>query len=154
VNILFVCLGNICRSPLAEGIMQQKINQLGHDWGIDSAGTGSWHIGEAPDLRSRTVAQKHGINISRQRARQINKTDFDRFDIILVMDNMNFRDIINLAENEEQKKKVKLILDFQYPGKNLDIPDPYWNDNWFEEVFQLLDEACDVIIREHVDHSV
>lgn len=150
MQILMVCLGNICRSPLAEGIMRQKVKQHKLDWEIDSAGTGSWHIGSTPDSRSVAVALHHDIDISRQRGRQFSSEDFNRFDKIYAMDSENYQNIIRLASNEEQKLKVHLIMNQYEPGKNQSVPDPYWNDDGFELVYQMLDKACDGIIKENM----
>lgn len=147
MKILMVCLGNICRSPLAEGIMKTKAQKHGLDWQVDSAGTGSWHSGERPDSRSINTARHHGIEIESQRARQIASPDFDRFDLILAMDETNYRDILALAENEEQRNKVNMIMNYLHPGENHNVPDPYWNDDGFEAVFQMLDAACDKIVK-------
>jgi protein-tyrosine phosphatase len=146
VKILMVCLGNICRSPLAEGILASKLpNDKFH---VDSAGTGSWHIGRAPDNRSIATAKKNGLNISNQKGRQFQKTDFDAFDYIFVMDNSNYNDVIHLAKSETQKEKVQLILDAIFPNENVDVPDPYYGvANGFDMVYQMLDEACDVIAQ-------
>jgi protein-tyrosine phosphatase len=141
-NILMVCLGNICRSPLAEGILQDKLNKT--SFYVDSAGTGNYHIGNPPDPRSISVAKKHGIDISKQKCRQFKKEDFLKFDYIYVMDSKNYQNIIALTTNQEEKTKVKLLLS----GLNLDnkeVPDPYWDDNGFEHVFQLIDSACTII---------
>lgn len=139
MNILMVCLGNICRSPLAEGIMRSK---LGKEHFVDSAGTGSWHVGQAPDKRSIAVAKKYGIEISHLRARQFQVKDFDEFDYILAMDSSNYRDILSLARSEEDRMKVRLILHDQ------DVPDPYYGgEDGFELVYQLLDEAVDDFIE-------
>ena len=101
-----VCLGNICRSPLAEGIMKQKVKEKKLDWSVDSAGTGSWHIGELPDRRSIAIARQYGIDISDQRARQFKPADLDRFDLVLAMDSSNYRDIIRQDVSKEQEKRV------------------------------------------------
>lgn len=136
-----VCLGNICRSPLAEGILRSKLKK---NTIIDSAGTGSWHAGENPDQRSIKVAKNHGINISQLKARQIKPTDFDDFDLIFVMDESNYNDVIKLTTSFEQQSKIKKIL------RDSDVPDPYWgSDEDFENVFQLLDIAIDKIIVQH-----
>ncbi|PJJ11084.1 protein-tyrosine phosphatase [Flavobacterium sp. 1] len=146
VKILMVCLGNICRSPLAEGILASKLPN--DKFFVDSAGTGSWHIGHAPDNRSITTAKKNGLNIANQKGRQFSKTDFDTFDYIFVMDNTNYRDVIHLANNEIQKEKVQLILNSIFPDENVDVPDPYYGvANGFDMVYQMLDEACDVIAQ-------
>ena len=140
-----VCLGNICRSPLAEGILQDKVNAHGLPWEVDSAGTGAYHVGEQPDPRSQAVARKYGLDISDQRARQFKATDLDRFDLIFAMDRSNFQNILRHAKTESQKQRIKLILEFT--GSQLDnVPDPYWDDNGFEHVYQLLDTACDRIV--------
>ena len=138
-----VCLGNICRSPLAEGILRTKLND---NFIIDSAGTGNYHIGDLPDERSILVADKYGIDITNQRGRQFAISDFDAFDWIYVMDNSNFKNVVKLARNENDIAKVKLILNEVYPNQNYDVPDPY-NDSaqGFENVFKMLDEATDII---------
>ena len=144
-----VCLGNICRSPLAEGILKNKIKEHGLSWSVDSAGTGAWHVGERPDRRSIAVARKNGIDITDQRARQFQPADLDGFDLILAMDSSNFRDISRLAISKEQEDKVELIMNFRTPGMNENVPDPYYSDNGFENVFQMLDEACDHILEKY-----
>ena len=149
MKVLTVCLGNICRSPLAEGILRDKAHNMGLDWEVDSAGTSSWHIDEAPDPRSRQVANKYQIDISRQKARQFKPSDFDLFDKILVMDQSNYRDVVSQASSQDDKDKVELILNYLEPGKNKEVPDPYWDDNGFEHVFQLLDKASDAFIKRH-----
>ena len=139
-----VCLGNICRSPLAEGILRSKLPY--DDFVVDSAGTSSYHIGSNPDNRSITVGNKYGINISKLMGRQFSVRDFDDFDIIYAMDSANYRDIIHLARTEEDKAKVKMILNEVYPNQNYDVPDPYHGGtHGFENVYKMLDEACDVI---------
>lgn len=144
VKILMVCLGNICRSPLAEGILASKLPK--DKFTIDSAGTGSWHVGHQPDARSIAVAKKYQLDISKQKGRQFKVTDFDAFDYIYVMDNSNYRDVIQLAKNESHKAKVKIILNELYPDENVDVPDPYFGiPNGFETVYQMLDEACENI---------
>lgn len=148
MRILMVCLGNICRSPLAEGILQHKANQLGLPWVVDSAGTGHWHAGERPDPRSIAVARKYGIDISGQRARQFQPHDFERFDRIFVMDTQNQRDVLRLARNDEHRAKVRLILDLTHPGEAQSVPDPYYDDNGFEAVFSMLDAACEMLVND------
>lgn len=146
VKIVMVCLGNICRSPLAEGILASKLPK--DKFTVDSAGTGSWHIGQSPDNRSVAVAQKNGLDISYQRGRQLSHTDFDTFDYIYVMDNSNYDNVIALAETKEQKEKVILIMNELYPSQNKDVPDPYFGmHNGFDIVYAMLDEACDVIAQ-------
>lgn len=150
VKILMVCLGNICRSPLAEGILASKLPK--NKFKVDSAGTGSWHVGHKPDDRSVAVAKKNKINISDQKGRQFRKSDFDSFDYIYVMDNSNYNDVIELAENQEQKQKVQLILDELFPNEKVDVPDPYFGlPNGFEIVYNMLDEVCDIIAKKLID---
>jgi protein-tyrosine phosphatase len=144
-KILMVCLGNICRSPLAEGIMRSKLSE---DFTVDSAGTGGWHAGELPDKRSIATAKNRGLDITNQRARQFKRSDFDTFDHIFVMDNSNYKDVLALAPNEEAKSKVKLILNEIFPNENVDVPDPYYGgQEGFENVFDMLDQACEEIAR-------
>jgi protein-tyrosine phosphatase len=148
MNILMVCLGNICRSPLAEGILQHKINQLGLDWRVDSAGTGGWHAGEPPDARSVAVAHRYGIDISQQRARQLQVLDFERFDHILVMDSDNYNNTRHLARNDAERAKVELVTNYATPGLNRAVPDPYYGGpEGFEQVFALLDQSIDGFIE-------
>ena len=144
MKILMVCLGNICRSPLAEGILKNKAKHL--NVVVDSAGTANYHIGKNPDIRSIEIAKKHGIDIKNQIARQFTKNDFKNFDIIYVMDKQNYYDIIQQATSEFDKKKVKLILN--EINTNIDsVPDPYYGgENGFNIVYEMLDKACKKII--------
>jgi len=143
-----VCLGNICRSPLAEGILRHKVEELGLSWTVDSCGTSSTHKGEAPDKRSMDVALKHGIFIGDLEARPFKPEDFDNFDKIYVMDDNNFVDIITQAITPEAGDKVELIMNLVYPNKNYPVPDPYHDDSGFERVFEMLDLACSAIINQ------
>lgn len=138
-----VCLGNICRSPLAEGIMQHLADEQGLDWQIDSAGTGNWHIGEGPDHRSVRTAHQFGIDISKQICRQFKPSDFDKFDLILVMDKNNLSDVLAQARTEQDAAKVKLLL------TDKEVPDPYYDNTQFEPVFKLIEGGCKDIIREY-----
>jgi protein-tyrosine phosphatase len=150
MKVLMVCLGNICRSPLAEGILKHQLKEAGiMDWEIDSAGTGGWHAGELPDRRSIEVAKKYDIDITSQRARKLNGYDLENFDLIFAMDANNYNDILKLSQNKAERDKVKLIMNEAYPGQNKQVPDPYYNDNGFEEVFQMLDKACGKIIEHY-----
>jgi protein-tyrosine phosphatase len=150
IKILMVCLGNICRSPLAEGILASKLPE--NKFKVDSAGTGSWHIGNAPDERSIITAKKNGILISNQKCRQITTNDFDYFDYIYVMDNTNYNDVHQLSENQEHRKKVQLILNELFPNENVDVPDPYYGlQNGFDSVYQMLNEACDLIAKKLIE---
>lgn len=146
IKILMVCLGNICRSPLAEGILASKLPQ--NKFQVDSAGTGSWHIGHSPDERSIAVAKKHNIDIAKQKGRQFTTTDFEAFDYIYVMDNSNYWDVVQLLDNKVQTEKVQLILNELFPNENVDVPDPYFGlPNGFDSVYTMLDEVCDVIAK-------
>lgn len=143
-KILMVCLGNICRSPLAEGILKSKLDAQKFE--VDSAGTGSWHVGNKPDYRSINVAKNHQIDINDLRGRQFAVQDFQDFDYIYVMDNANYKDVIALAPDENAKNKVDLILNVLFPNENVDVPDPYYgNLGDFEKVFNMLNQACDLI---------
>lgn len=145
-KVLMVCLGNICRSPLAEGILQSKISK--ELCLVDSAGTANYHVGEAPDYRSIAVAKKHGVFIHSQKCRQLHPNDFEIFDYIYVMDKSNYANVLKLAPNEVAKQKVHLILNELYPNQNLEVPDPYYGDiKGFEDVYQLLDEACTKVVE-------
>lgn len=139
-----VCLGNICRSPLAEGILKSKIDS--NNVYVDSAGTGHWHIGKKPDPRSIEVAKKHQLDITDQRGRQFSKQDFDDFDYIFVMDNSNKKDVLSIARNDSDKEKIHLILNEIFPNENMDVPDPYYGGSeGFQNVYRMLDLSCDSI---------
>lgn len=142
MKILMVCLGNICRSPLAHGVMEDLVKENSLDWEIDSAGTGSWHIGNPPDRRSVAVAKSYGIDISNQRARQFHTSDFDEFNHILVMDKQNYNDVISLAQTQQQRNKVKLFIPDSF------VPDPYYEDSQFEHVYQLIKARCENLLTE------
>ena len=145
-KILMVCLGNICRSPLAEGILKAKVD-ASHIM-VDSAGTSAFHQGELPDPRSISTAKKNGIDITDQRSRPFTKDDFKNFDLIYAMDNSNKTNILNLANSPEDRAKVKLILNEIDPQSNGDVPDPYYGgDNGFDHVYTMLDTACDIIAQ-------
>ncbi len=146
INILMVCLGNICRSPLAEGILQSKLPK--EKFYVDSAGTANYHTGNKPDIRSIEVAIRHGLNISSLKARQFKVSDFDAFDFIYVMDKSNLENVLKLSRNSKDKTKVSLILNEITPNENLEVPDPYYGgDNGFENVYKMLDEACDKLVK-------
>ncbi|MCT4011938.1 low molecular weight phosphotyrosine protein phosphatase [Elizabethkingia anophelis] len=143
MKILMVCLGNICRSPLAEGILKSK---LPDNYIVDSAGTIAMHEGEHPDKRSVKVAALHNIDISKQRSRPIQPKDLEYFDRIYCMDRNNLKDVSAMAKNEGQRQKISLILDVLHDNNNTEVPDPYWgNQQDFEDVFQLLNKACAII---------
>ena len=141
-----VCLGNICRSPLAEGILKSKTKNLE----VDSAGTAGYHVGKQPDIRSIDIAKKHDIDLTNQRARQFSTRDFDDFDKIYVMDNDNYSKIISLARNQEDMDKVDLILNEIYPKEYKSVPDPYYGgDEGFQNIYNLLETSCEVIAKKY-----
>ncbi|MEQ3657285.1 MAG: low molecular weight protein-tyrosine-phosphatase [Dokdonia sp.] len=143
-KILMVCLGNICRSPLAEGILTHKLDP--EQFLVDSVGTGSWHVGDPPDKRSIAVAAGHGIDINHLRGRQLSVNDFENFDHIYVMDQSNLADVLALREKSNSSTPVTMILDSIFPGENVDVPDPYHGGREdFKKVFDMLDQACDKI---------
>ncbi len=146
VKILMVCLGNICRSPLAQSILESKLPK--DRFLVESAGTGNWHVGKKPDSRSIAVAKKNGLDISKQCGRLFQKSDFDEFDYIFVMDNSNYNNVIELATNFESTKKVQLILHELFPNENVDVPDPYFGlANGFDIVYKMLDESCEILAK-------
>ncbi|MFT5251243.1 MAG: protein-tyrosine phosphatase [Flavobacteriales bacterium] len=146
VKIVMVCLGNICRSPLAEGLLASKLPK--DKFTVDSAGTGAWHVGKVPDSRSIAIAKTNNLDISQQKGRQFKIADFDHFDYIYVMDKSNYDDVIALAKNDQDKQKVQIILDELFPNENVDVPDPYYGmSNGFEMVYNLLDQVCDLIAQ-------
>jgi len=147
MKILMVCLGNICRSPLAEGILAHKTKHLNIK--VDSAGTAGYHIGKLPDERSIEIAEKYNIDLTKQRARQFSRADFDDFDIIYAMDTNNYTHLISLANNETERNKVRLILNEVNPEKFESVPDPYYGgDDGFQNIYNMLDVACNKIISQ------
>lgn len=145
-KILMVCLGNICRSPLAEGILKSKINSK--TVFVDSAGTAAYHVGNSPDTRSIAVARKYGIDITNQKARKFSVNDFETFDLIYAMDESNYTNIIALSRTEDDVQKVKMILNESNPNENKSVPDPYYGGNdGFEQVYKMLDTACEIIAK-------
>jgi len=148
MKILMICLGNICRSPLAEGILKHLCSEKGLNWEIDSCGTGAWHIGNQPDRRSQQVALKNGVDISKQRARQINKTDLEYYDLLITMDQSNYQNVMRMT-TEEQKSKIHLLNNFVNPGMNEAVIDPYYDDALFELVFKQIYSACEAIVKQY-----
>jgi len=143
-----VCLGNICRSPLAHGILEDMVKKHKLDWLVDSAGTSAYHLGEKPCEGSINVAKRNGIKIDHFKAKQFTANDLDEFDLILAMDNSNFSDMIRIATNEGQKRKIKMILNYSFPNQNRAVPDSFYTGN-YKEVFDLLYNACQNIIERH-----
>ena len=147
MKILMVCLGNICRSPLAEGILFSKGKQLNIE--VDSAGTSAYHTGKKPDIRSIEIANKYSIDLNQQRARQFSRADFDTFDIIYAMDTNNYTHLISLASSEAERNKIRMILNEINPNAYQSVPDPYYGgENGFQDVYNMLDKACDKIIQD------
>ena len=147
MRILMVCLGNICRSPLAEGILSFKGKHLNIE--VDSAGTAAYHIGKQPDIRSIEIANKYAIDLNQQRARQFSRADFDEFDIIYAMDTNNYAHLVSLASSETERNKIRMILNQINPNAYQSVPDPYYGgENGFQDVYAMLDKACDKIIQD------
>lgn len=152
-RILFVCLGNICRSPLAEGVMRQLGEAKKLNIKVDSAGTANYHVGEEPDARSIEVCRKHGVDISGLRGRQFGVKDFDNFDLIYAMDTSNLSNIKRLARTKEDEDKVELLLNLTSPDLNKQVPDPYYGGpSGFDSVYNMVEEACQVIAQ-NIQHG-
>lgn len=143
-----VCLGNICRSPLAEGVLRKLGEERGINLEVDSCGTSDLHVGEAPDPRSIKKAHEHGFDISGLKGRQFSSDDFDRFDRIFAMDTQNYKDLVSKARTREDMEKVQLIMSQLYPADKINVPDPYYGDfDGFEEVYQMLINSCEVFLN-------
>lgn len=150
MKVLMVCLGNICRSPLAEGILQEKCKNLGLSWQVESAGTNGYHNGEPPHPQSQMVAKLNGIDISHQRSRAFKAKDYDDFDLIIPMANDVLSDIKYISRDKFSSTKTTLMLDFLFPGSSMDVPDPWSrSEAAYHEVFDLIDQACDKLIEEY-----
>jgi len=148
MKILMVCLGNICRSPLAEGILQDKAFSAGLTWRIESAGTNSYHIGEPPHLLSQKVARMNGIDISRQRARKFVAEDFEVYDKIYALAEDVMNDMRRIAKNKFNAANVELLMNELYPGKKRNVPDPFYGpEPGYHEAYKIISEACDAIIK-------
>lgn len=144
-----VCLGNICRSPLAEGILQHKVNALKLNCVVDSAGTAGYHIGEAPHHLSQKVARQNGIDISKQQCRKFVKEDIKKFDKIYVMDTENYNEVKRICGVDFSEDKVDLLLNLSYPNQNKNVPDPwYGNEDGYHKVYRMIDEACDILCKQ------
>jgi protein-tyrosine phosphatase len=147
MKILMVCLGNICRSPLAEGILCNKGKHLSIE--VDSAGTAAYHIGKTPDIRSIEIANKYAIDLNQQRARQFSRADFDEFDIIYAMDINNYAHLISLASSETERNKIRMILNEINPNAYQSVPDPYYGgENGFQDIYNMIEKACNKIIKD------
>lgn len=155
MKILMVCLGNICRSPLAEGILAHKAAAAGLNWTVDSAGTNGYHIGEAPHPLSQKVAKLNGVDICRQRARRFVKEDMQRYDKIYAMADDVVEDIKRIAKDAYDENKVALFLNVLHPGKNLSVPDPWYGpEAGYHEVYALIDKTCDNIISQYANVKI
>lgn len=155
LKILMVCLGNICRSPIAHGLLQHKAEKRGLRWTVDSAGTSDWHAGELPNINSIAVMKKHGIDITYQRSRPIVKQDLETFDIIYVMDASNYQNVKNMAVNSNEIAKIHLIMNEVNPGHNQPVPDPWGlTEKHYEEVYEMLDKATDKVIEKFSANTI
>jgi protein-tyrosine phosphatase len=151
MKILMVCLGNICRSPLAEGILQEKAKRAGLNWMVESAGTNGFHTGEPPHTLSQKVARLNGIDISKQRARRFMKSDIDGYDKIYEMADDVLNEMKRILAEKPFENKVEFFLDSLYPGKNMDVPDPWYGpEKGYHEVYELIEKACDAIIEKYM----
>ena len=154
MKILFVCLGNICRSPMAEGILKKLVEQHHLNWFVDSAGTEYYHVGQLPDRRAIHTSEKFGIDITHQRARRITKKDFETFDVIYPLAEDVF-DVVANMKSSGSNAELKLLLDELYPNEHRSVYDPYYDDQAaFEPVFLQIEEACKAIVRKYAPHSV
>lgn len=152
MKILMVCLGNICRSPLAEGILQHKAWKAGLNWSIESAGTNGYHVGEAPHHLSQKVASLNGIDICKQRARRFKADDIDNYDKIYAMAVDVIDDMKQIAKSKFDPRKVDLLLNELYPGEDVDVPDPWYGpEPGFHDVYKMIDAACDSIISKYAN---
>jgi len=150
-----VCLGNICRSPIAEGVLQHKAKRVGLPWIVESAGTNGYHNGEAPHHLSQKICTSHGIDISSQRSRKVTKNDFMEYDLIFAMANDVMFDLQRIGGNEFDKGKTALFLDVLYPGMFKDVPDPWYGpEDGYIEVYDLIDKACEKLIEQHLHQNV
>ena len=155
MKILMVCLGNICRSPLAEGILQQKEERAGLGWHVDSAGTNGYHTGEPPHHLSIKVAKENGIDISKQRSRKFTAADFDNYDIIYAMAADVLDDIKQISRHQFDATKVDLFLNELYPGQDREVPDPWYGpEPGYLEVFAIIDEACSSIVKKYSNQTI
>ena len=147
-KILTVCLGNICRSPMAEGIIKEEFLRHGIPVQVDSAGTAAFHVGEGADRRAQAELKKHGIDISNERAQKFVPQYFQEYDLILAMDSQNYRDIIMQTDREDELEKVKMIMNYVYPGENISVPDPYYGgDAGFANVYKMLKSAAEELVN-------
>ncbi len=142
-----VCLGNICRSPMAHGILEKRVSDLQLDWEVDSAGTSAYHRGEAPDRRAIQVCEQNEIDITQQRSRQLTQQDIQDYDIIVTMDTNNYNNTLKLVSQGDQKTKVKMLLNYSFPNENRAVPDPYYSGG-FDFVYDLIKQAVEDMITD------
>ena len=155
MKILLVCLGNICRSPMAEGILRDKIEKAGLDIQVDSAGTANYHVGEPPHKNTIKVAAENGLDIRELKARQFQTNDFEEFDIIYVMDSSNHDDVMRLSKSDKHTSKVRYFLNELNEGGNVNVPDPWFGGyDGFQEVYKLLDRTCDRIVEKVITSRI
>lgn len=145
-----VCLGNICRSPLAEGILQKMIDEKALDWKVDSCGTSGYHDGELPNIGSIQIADAHGLDIRYQRSRKFIPEDLDNFDLILAMDASNYQNIMRACRTDAHRDKIELILNYAYPGENRAVPDPYY-EGGFDRVYDMIYKACEALVEQQAN---
>ncbi len=153
MKIIAVCLGNICRSPLAEGLLRREVEAVGLDWEIASGGTAGYHVGKPPDPRSVAIARAYGLDISGQRSHKVSKEDLDYYDLVLAMDRKNYQHLRELAATPEQQAKIQLLLDYTNLSEEAgpDVFDPYWDDNGFDGVYRLLERAARAVVNRLAD---
>ncbi len=145
-RIYFVCLGNICRSPMAEGLMRQKLKEHNLNWEVVSRGVDDYHEGESPDPRAQAIMKEKGHDISDIRSQQFHVDDFKKAHKVIAMDTSNYHELFNLAPSDKERDKLELMLEYLYPGKRQSVPDPYWDDDGFELVYKMLDKSLDAFI--------
>jgi protein-tyrosine phosphatase len=154
MKFLMVCLGNICRSPLAEGILQEKAFRAGLSWSVESAGTNSYHIGDAPHPLSQKVAKLNGIDISKQRSRRFIADDFANYDHIYALSADVLSEIKRIAGKRFDATKISLLMDELYPGEKMDVPDPWYGpEPGYHEAYSLIEKACEAIIQKYSSHQ-
>ena len=153
-RILMVCLGNICRSPMAEGIVREEFSKQGIDVQIDSAGTAAYHVGEGADARAQAELRKHGIDISDERAQKFIPSFFDEYDMIYAMDEYNYADILSQARTKEDTQKVDMLMNLVELGKNISVPDPYYGGSeGFTKVYKMIKLAAEELVDSTIKHN-
>jgi protein-tyrosine phosphatase len=154
MKILMVCLGNICRSPLAEGIMKEKLSKYKLQGEVDSAGTSGYHAGSVPDPRSVKVAADNGLDITYQRSRRFQVEDFDHFDLIFAMDDYNYTDLVRMARNKADIQKISMLMDTCCPGQMKSVPDPYYGQgDGFKTIYDMMNEGCEAIAQKLANYN-